>query len=398
MKQQRITFTNRSGETLAGQIDWPADEKVGYRAIALFAHCFTCTKNIKAAGNISRALTDHGIAVLRFDFTGLGESDGDFADTNFSSNVEDLIDAANWLAEQHAAPSLLVGHSLGGTAVLQAAPQIDSAVAVATIGSPSTPEHVTHLFSDKAADIERDGSAEVLLAGRPFTIKQQFIEDLHKQPLADTVAGMRKALLIMHSPIDTTVDVSNAAELFTQAKHPKSFVSLDTADHLLSNNADSSYAARVLAGWADRYLPDAEPGPGAAPGHTVAATRTGSFRTDINVAGHDIVADEPASVGGSNSGPTPTALLDAALASCTSMTIQMYARHKSLPLTKVSVDVTHNKEESDGETITVFHRNVTLEGDLTDAQRARMMEIADRCPVHRTLHSDVQVRSTLTSH
>lgn len=397
MKQQRVTFKNRAGETLAGQIDWPADEKGGYRAIALFAHCFTCTKNIKAAGNISRALTEHGIAVLRFDFTGLGDSDGDFADTNFSSNVDDLVDAANWLSDTYEAPALLVGHSLGGTAVIQAAPQIDSAIAVATIGSPSTPEHVTHLFSDKAADIQRDGAAEVLLAGRPFTIRQQFIEDLQDQPLAQTVAGLRKALLIMHSPIDTTVDVSNAADLFMQAKHPKSFVSLDTADHLLSRNEDSAYAARVLAGWADRYLPAREIGPVAPPGHSVAQTKTGSFRTDINVAGHAMVADEPAAVGGANAGPAPTALLDAALASCTSMTVQMYARHKSLPLTKVIVDVAHSSETVDGEKISVFDRTIELQGDLTDAQRARMMEIADRCPVHRTLHSKVQVRSTLVA-
>ncbi|MEL6869660.1 MAG: bifunctional alpha/beta hydrolase/OsmC family protein [Pseudomonadota bacterium] len=397
MQQQKVTFHNRDGAQLAGQIDWPADATGGYRAIALFAHCFTCTKNIKAAGNISRALTRHGIAVMRFDFTGLGDSDGEFSDTTFSSNVTDIVDAARWLADEYQAPSLLIGHSLGGTAILQAAPHIDSAVAVATLGSPSTPAHVTHLFKDKSADIQRDGSAEVLLAGRPFTIRQQFIDDLNLHPLADTVANLRKALLILHSPIDTTVDVNNAAELFMQAKHPKSFVSLDNADHLLSRNEDSRYAGDVLAGWADRYLPAAPAGPVAAAGHAAARTVTGSFRTEIHVGGHELVADEPPSIGGSNSGPAPTALLDAALASCTSMTVQMYAKHKKLPLERVTVDVTHGSETVDGEKTTVFKRQVVLEGQLTDEQRTRIMEIADKCPVHKILHGAVRVDNIASS-
>lgn len=405
MQTKRVTFRNRDGVELSGLIDRPDGPA---RAMALFAHCFTCTKNIKAATNISQALARNGIATMRFDFTGLGQSGGDFADTTFASNVADLVDAAAYLAEEHTAPALLVGHSLGGTAVLQAAPEIDSAVAVATIGSPSTPEHVKHLFRDSEADIEANGEAEVLLAGRPFTIRKSFLDDLAQHPIGETVRRMRRALLIMHSPLDATVEIDNASALFMQALHPKSFVSLDQADHLLTRAVDSQYAGEVLASWASRYLPAPEAATstgGAARGDRVsAATVAGGFHTVIDAQGHALVADEPASVGGTNAGPTPYGLLAAALASCTSMTLQMYARHKKLPLDEAVVTVRHEKihaedcehcETRDGR-IDRFDRDIALIGTgLDEATRARMLEIADRCPVHRTLESEVEIRSKL---
>ncbi|MEM8548251.1 MAG: bifunctional alpha/beta hydrolase/OsmC family protein, partial [Pseudomonadota bacterium] len=382
--------------TLAGIIDWPADRHGGYRALALFAHCFTCTKNLKAATNVARALNERGIAVLRFDFTGLGQSEGEFAATTFASNVTDIVDAARWLEAEFMAPALLLGHSLGGTATLQAAADIPSALAVATIGSPASPEHVTHLFGDKAADILRDGQANVLLAGRPFTIRREFIEDLTRHPLAATVANLGKALLVLHSPVDTTVDVENAAALFNAAKHPRSFISLDKADHLLSDPADSAYVGHVLAGWADRYLDDARlPPPATAKGTVTAVTRYGSFRTDINADGHLLVADEPAEVGGADSGPTPVRLLGAALASCTTMTLQMYAKHKGLQVDEVFVTVRQSQRRERDETITEFERDIQLTGELSDTQRERMVEIADRCPVHRALHGRVEVTNVL---
>ncbi len=396
MNTEKVTFENRDGVSLGGLIDWPADRHGGYEAIALFAHCFTCTKNLKAATNISRALNQQGIAVMRFDFTGLGDSDGDFAETTFSSNVSDIVDAAVWLQGYARAPDILIGHSLGGTAVLQAANEIPSALAVATIGSPSTPAHVRHLFSDAEQDIERDGQAEVLLAGRPFTIKKRFIDDLAEHPVAKTVRNLRKALLIMHSPVDTTVEVSNASELFAQALHPKSFVSLDKADHLLSDNRDSEYVGTVLAGWAQRYLPDLVKHEAAAAGHTIAETGQHGFRTTIMAGEHLLFADEPADLGGSNSGPSPHGLLSAALASCTSMTLQMYARHKSLPLESARVDVSHEKAQDADGAYDHFKRDIMLIGALDDETRARMLEIADRCPVHRTLHGRVVVSNHLS--
>ncbi|MEL7311608.1 MAG: bifunctional alpha/beta hydrolase/OsmC family protein [Pseudomonadota bacterium] len=391
MASESIQFQNRDGLKLAGLIDHAHGVE---RATALFAHCFTCTKNLKAANHIAAALNAAGVTVMRFDFTGLGASEGDFSNTTFASNVDDLIDAAGWLASQGKAPQILLGHSLGGTAMLQAAPQIESAVAVATIGSPATPEHVTHLFGDKRVDIMREGSAEVHLAGRPFTIRREFIEDLSQHPLADTVHNLRKALLILHSPVDATVSVDNASQLFSAAMHPKSFVSLDKADHLLSRSEDSQYVGRVLASWAQRYLPgdsDANSNTG------IRATTSGhSFVTPIQVGNHTIISDEPASVGGTDRGPSPVELLSASLAACTSMTLRMYAEHKSLPLDSVAVDIEREQKGRGADLEVTFHRTITLRGDLTDEQRSRMVEIADMCPVHRTLHGKVDVVNTLT--
>ena len=402
MQNKKITFENDDGQSLSGLMALP---KSAPRAYALFAHCFTCSKNLKAATNIARALTDSGIAVLRFDFTGLGESDGNFADTNFSSNVSDLIAAVRFLEERYEAPQILVGHSLGGTAILQAASGIPSAVAVATIASPSDPGHVRHLFSGAEATLSDRGVAEVDLGGRPFTIKRQFLDDLERHDLPASIKGLRKALLVMHAPLDDIVEIDNASTLFARAMHPKSFISLDKADHLLSREEDSLYAGHVLAAWASRYLePEsvtAKPDTGEY--ETAARTPVGGFRTEVIAGGHALVADEPAAVGGTGAGPSPYDLLSAALAACTSMTLKIYASHKNLALESATVRVRHGKihaadcrdcESTEGR-IDRFERELLLVGNLTDDQRKRMLEIADRCPVHRTLHSEVDVRTAL---
>ena len=401
MQNRRIQFTNHAGHELAGLLDSPAG---GARAWALFAHCFTCSKNLKAATHIVQALNDAGIGVMRFDFTGLGQSEGDFADTSFSSNVSDLVDAARWLEKEYVAPAILLGHSLGGTAVLRAARDIPSAVAVATIGSPAEPAHVKHLFGDSLDELEREGSAEVDIGGRPFRVKKAFVEDLEDHDLLGEVGQLHRSLLVMHAPLDAIVEIDNASALFVAAKHPKSFVSLDDADHLLSRPEDSHYAGAVLAAWASRYLPDpAGEALAATPDEVAARTFTGSFQTEIVSGPHRLLADEPSSVGGSNLGPTPYDLLSAALASCTTMTLRMYAEHKGLDLASATVRVRHGKthakdcddcETRDGK-VDEFVRELSVEGDLTDAERTRLVDIADKCPVHRTLHSEVKVRTRL---
>ncbi len=402
MQKKNVTFENSAGEKLAGILDLPVSPP---RAYALFAHCFTCSKNLKAATNISQALTDAGFAVLRFDFTGLGQSEGEFADSNFSSNVDDLLVAARFLEREYEAPELLLGHSLGGTAVLQAAHDIPSAKAVASIGSPADPGHVAHLFSPAAEELEKEGIAEVNLGGRPFTVKKQFLDDIHKHPMPESLGRLRKALMILHAPLDDTVELDNASRLFGAAKHPKSFVSLDKADHLLSREEDSRYAGQVIGAWAVRYLPPVEvSAKNAVPeGYVRAETGIDSFRTDIQAGPHHLTADEPLSVGGSNLGPSPYGLLSAALAACTTMTLKMYATHKKLDLESVTVTVEHEKIhatdcedcEAQGGKVDLFRRSVSFEGNLTVEQQQRLLEIADKCPVHRTLHGEIKVSSEL---
>lgn len=402
MPSKNVVFENSSGHTLSGILDVPEAHPVAY---ALFAHCFTCSKNLKAATNIGRALNDAGIAVLRFDFTGLGQSEGEFADTNFSSNVDDLLAAVDFMAREFVAPSILIGHSLGGTAVLQAAPAVSSSVAVVTIGSPSEPVHVTRMFSESHDELSERGEATVNLGGRPFRMKQQFLDDLEGQDIRSSIGALRKALLVMHAPLDNIVEIDNASELFAAAKHPKSFVSLDDADHLLSRETDSRYVGRVLAAWASRYLPEtAVPDlPVARHRQVVARTRSGGFKTDVALGIHRLVADEPPRAGGTGLGPTPYDLLAAALAACTSMTLGMYASHKKLQLASATVTVEHDKVhakdcedcESAGGKIDEFQRTIALEGKLSAQERQRLLEIADRCPVHRTLHGEIKVRSTL---
>lgn len=402
MQSKNISFPNADGQALAGILDMPEGNP---RAYALFAHCFTCSKNLKAATNIARAMTDAGIAVLRFDFTGLGKSEGAFEETSFSSNITDLLSAVDWLEEEHRAPEILFGHSLGGTAVLQAASKVPSAVAVATIGSPADPEHVTHMLTGAEAALAKDGVAEVQLGGRPFRIRKEFVDDLAVHDLPATIASLRKALLVMHAPLDDIVEIDNASALFGAAKHPKSFISLDRADHLLSRSEDSRYAGEILAAWAKRYLPnDAETsGLSAASGEVVARTGVDGFATEVRAGNHAFLADEPISVGGTDKGPTPYDLLAAALATCTTMTLRMYAAHKKLDFESATVRVSHGRihaddcvdcEQRDGQ-IHEFTRELLLEGDLTEAQRGRMLEIADRCPVHKTLHNEIRVRTRL---
>jgi alpha/beta superfamily hydrolase/uncharacterized OsmC-like protein len=380
MQNLDVHFQNESGQRLAGILSLPAAPP---RAYALFAHCFTCSKNLKAATNIARSLSEAGIGVLRFDFTGLGQSDGEFANTNFSSNVSDLLAAARFLESEHEAPAILIGHSLGGTAILQAAANIPSAVAVATIGSPAEPTHISALFSAAADELHSTGEAEVHLGGRPFTVRQQFLEDLHKHNLPEEIAGLRKSLLVMHAPLDEVVEIENASALFVAAKHPKSFVSLDKADHLLSREDDSQYAGRVLAAWASRYLPPKRDASEltAAPEEVVARTFLDGFRTDVQAGDHSLIAAEPASVGGSNLGPSPYGLLSAALAACTSMMLKMYASFKKLNLKSVTVRVSHDKihaadcddcENTSGK-IAEFRRTIFLDGDLADAELAALV-------------------------
>jgi putative redox protein len=404
MPTERLHFDGSDGDRLAGRLELPADGRP--TAFVLFAHCFTCSKNLTAAVNLTRALAERGMGVLRFDFTGLGESDGDFAETDFSSNVEDLVAAARFLEERHGAPQLLVGHSLGGAAVLHAATRLPSVRAVATVGAPADPAHVLHLVSDSREEIEARGKATVTLAGRPFTIKEEFLRDLEGQRMEEVVSELGRALLILHSPVDRVVGVENAARLYGMARHPKSFLSLDDADHLLTDPADSRYAGRVLAAWAERYVdvagPASTPEELAAGERVVTRTRLGSFRTDVRIRAHGLVADEPTSVGGEDAGPTPYDLLVAGLGACTSMTLEMYAERKGWPLEEARVRLRHRKihrrdeeecEEGREARLDVVDREVELIGPLDREQRTRLMEIADRCPVHRTLEAGVRVET-----
>jgi putative redox protein len=399
MPSERFEFPNARGEKLAATLDRPVGEPT---AFALFAHCFTCGKDGLAAKRIAEGLTARGIAVLRFDFTGLGASEGEFANTHFTSNVADLVAAANHLREMFRAPAILIGHSLGGAAVLAAAQHCPEARAVATIAAPADPAHVTGLFKQHVADIHAQGEVEVALAGRPFRIRKEFLDDVAGQNLHQCLANLRKALLVLHSPTDELVGIENASAIFTAAKHPKSFISLSGADHLLSRRADAVYVADVIAAWSERYL-DMVPQPDEKPieGVLVSETGNGKFEQSVVAGTHRYLADEPLSVGGNGSGPSPYEYLLAGLGACTSMTIRLYAEHKKLPLRRVSVHLTHDKihavdcetcETKEGK-IDRIEREITLEGELSAEQRARLMEIADKCPVHRTLHSEIDVRT-----
>ena len=402
MPSERIEFTGSQGDTLAARLDRPPGPA---RAYALFAHCFTCSKDIFAASRIARALATRRIAVLRFDFTGLGSSGGEFANTNFSSNVDDLVRAADFLRDHAEAPAVLIGHSLGGAAVLAAAARIPEAAAVATIGAPADPAHIGHLLAAHVDEIEAAGEAEVTLAGRTFRIRKQFLDDIAEHKLNAAIGALDKALLVLHAPTDQTVGIDNAARIFDAARHPKSFVSLDRADHLLTKPADAEYVAEVVAGWASRYLPAPKAdAPMADQGEVVVAeSGDGRFAQVIAAGPHRLAADEPVAVGGNDTGPTPYALLLAALGACTSMTLRMYADAKGLALEGVSVSLRHDKihardcehcETREGR-VDRIEREIVLEGRLDAAQRQRLLEIADKCPVHRTLGAEVRIESRL---
>ncbi len=395
MPTQRLTFPGHAGDTLAARLDMPNGP---HRATALFAHCFTCSKDITAARRIAGRLASMGIAVLRFDFTGLGHSEGEFANTSFTSNVQDLHAASQALAEAGMPPSLLIGHSLGGAAVIKAASEMSHIKAVATIGAPFDPEHVTHNFADAIPTILELGMAEVTLGGRPFTIGKGFIEDVSKTALKTSLQSLDAALLVLHAPLDQTVGIENAAEIFLTAKHPKSFVTLDKADHLISRAEDAEYAADTIATWAQRYIDLTEPeAPKDVPEGIlrVSEADANGFLQDVQSGPHHLLADEPASFGGTNKGLTPYGFLSAGLGACTSMTIRMYARRKNWPLTGISVDISHGKAHVDGEKIDQFTRKITLQGDLDEDQRARLLEIADKCPVHKTLEAGAAVITEL---
>ena len=399
MRTERLEFANEMGEKLAALVDLPLGKPV---AFALFAHCFTCGKDNISAKRISERLAMCGIAVLRFDFTGLGMSEGEFADTHFSSNVDDLVAAGDHLRKTYGAPAILIGHSLGGAAALAAAHRIPDARAVVTIAAPSDPAHVVGLFKDHVDKIREQGQVEVQLAGRPFRIKREFLDDVAEQRIEDCLANLRKALLVFHSPTDDIVGIENASRIFTTAKHPKSFVSLAGADHLLSKKDDAVYVANVIAAWAERYLEQTAERSDEQVGIVlVRETGGGKFQQEIMSGPHRFLADEPVKAGGLDSGPGPYDLLLASLGACTSMTLRLYAENKKLPLQRVSVRLTHNKihaedclncETKEG-MIDRIDRNITLEGPLTADERKRLLEIADKCPVHRTLESEIEIRT-----
>jgi uncharacterized OsmC-like protein/alpha-beta hydrolase superfamily lysophospholipase len=423
MPAEQFDFLNAQGQRLAGLLDHPAGEA---RAYALFAHCFTCGKDIHAARRIAEGLTGLGIGVLRFDFTGLGSSEGEFANTTFSSNVADLVAAADQLRKVRRAPAILIGHSLGGAAVLAAAAAVPEARAVVTIAAPSDPAHVAGLFKDRRQEIEARGEIAVTLAGRSFRIRRAFLDDIAEQALSSRINDLRKALLIFHSPTDAIVGIDNASRIFAAARHPKSFVSLAGADHLLSRRSDAAYVANVIAAWTERYLdmapqdlapqdlapqdlapqdlapPEMPAGQGEAGLVTVRETRQGRFQQEITAGAHRFLADEPMAVGGRDSGPNPYDLLLAALGACTAMTLRLYAERKALPLDQVTVRLRHGKvhaadcetcETKDG-MVDRIERGIALAGGLDADERARLLEIADKCPIHRTLTSEIDIRTT----
>lgn len=403
MPYEKLSFEGASGAALSARLELPS---VGTpKAYAVFAHCFTCGKDIKGATIIARGLAEQGIAVLRFDFTGLGQSGGDFAHEHYRSNVGDILSAMQALSERDQAPSLLIGHSLGGAAVLSAAAQSPQIKAVATIGAPADPAHVLKSFADKIAEIEDQGQAEVCLANRPFTITKAFLNEARRYCQPEAIARLRAALLVLHAPLDNQVSIDDAGLIFAAAKHPKSFISLDQADHLLSRESDARYVASSIATWARQHLALPEPQTvKASEGRVVvASTGASAFQQAVAMGPHHLLADEPLHMGGSNTGPAPYDLLLAGLGACTSMTLHLYAERKGWPLERVQVNLKHDKLHAqdceDCEThsgkVDVIDRTLTLQGDLNAEQRAKLLEIADKCPVHRTLHSEVKITSSL---
>jgi putative redox protein len=412
MQTEKVQFDNGRGHTLTGRLMAP--DGGAERGWALFAHCFTCTRNFSAVRRISEALAEAGFGVLSFDFTGLGESEGDFGAEGLASDVADLVAAADWLKQQGRPPGLLLGHSLGGAAAIAAGGRIDSVAAVASVAAPADAAHVTRLFQDKVETIEQKGEAWVSIGGQPFRLTRQFLEDLRESSLQQRAGTLGKPLMVFHSPVDHMVGIDNARRLYEAAEHPKSFVSLDEADHLLTAEADAKYVARVLAAWAGRYLPEGDSSAGdegdmtrlpARDGHQLALSLDGpAYRVRLNASGHELLADEPTDAGGADTGPDPYALLLAALGSCTAITIRMYADRKGFPLESVSAQLSHERVTAEDQQQTRggkamvdrIQQMLRLEGALSDPQRRRLHEIADRCPVHRTLTGDVRIETELS--
>ncbi|MEQ8910596.1 MAG: alpha/beta fold hydrolase [Vicingaceae bacterium] len=403
MRSEKVSFSNQEGQLLSGQLKFPIDQEPF--AYAVFAHCFTCNKNFKAVQNISRGLTSNGIAVLLFDFTGLGQSEGEFESTTFSSNISDLFAACEFLSENYQAPKIMIGHSLGGAAALFAAEKLKHIESVVSIAAPFDPYHVTHLIAEELDEIKAKGKAQVNIGGRPFTISEQFVKDLESQKAEETARKLRKPILIMHSPQDNIVSIDNAAKIYQEAMHPKSFISLDGADHLMSNETDSIYAGSMAAHWVRKYLDSKTDVELQSDSKVATKTEADSFTTEVKAASHHFIVDEPKEVGGNNYGPSPYDLLSAALGSCTSMTLQLYAKRKKWDLQEVTVHINHHKKHAldcdecgkKSSKIDHFEREIELEGDLNQEQKSRLLEIADMCPVHRTLHSDIKVVTELKS-
>ena len=404
MSVKKVNFSSATGETLNGVLEAPTG--LTPHNYVVFAHCFTCTKNLNAIRHISAGLIANGFAVLKFDFTGLGDSEGEFSQTSFTSNVSDLIQAAEFLSENYSAPALLVGHSLGGAAVLAAAAKIDSVKAVATIGAPFAPEHVEHLFEGAEDQFEKTGKAQVNIGGRPFVIGKQFVDDIRAQDPHNTVSCLKRALMILHSPQDTIVGIDNAASIYQAAKHPKSFISLDGADHLLSRSQDAIYAGNTIAAWAGRYVEiPAEKTLQTNEEVVVRLDSESGYTTYMQAGKHKLIADEPVSVGGADLGPSPYGYLLAGLGACTAMTLKMYARRKKWDLQSVDVHLSHNKIHADdcdcdlaGDDkgrLDKINRLIDVRGNLDEEQVNRLLEIADRCPVHKTLESQVLVTTGL---
>jgi len=401
MYSKKVTFKNKQGQTLTGEIDLPIDKKP--LSYALFAHFFTGNKNFTAVRNISRALTQNQIAVMRFDFTGLGKSEGKFEDTNFTSNVDDLVSAAKYLTENHHAPKIIIGHSLGGAAAIYAADAIDSIETVATIAAPSNPSHVEHLFEEHIDEIELDGEATFKIAGRTFTIKKQFLDDIHGKDLPKILEDLRKPILVFHSPQDKVVGVKNARQIYNAAHHPKSFISLNGANHLLTNKLDSYYVGQVISSWANRYVNPDKPKELSTDKSVVVRIGREKYTTEIVARNHAILIDEPKKYGGKDAGMSPYELLMASLGSCTAITLRMYADRKKWDLREVKVHLEHFKQHAkDSEScsesnnkIDKFVREIKLEGELTEEQKQRLLQIANRCPVHRTLENKIEIETTL---